>query len=334
MVGPAVAITWRTVTPVIAIGDPDPMRPFIRTVASPITAEMLEPLDPRCQVVQFSADLQEREYVQLARFIADYPSVKLRAWGGVSSLDFLQHFRAARRFQADLWNLDSWDGLQYLPPELESLTLGRTKKSLSLRILQRFSNLTQLFLEGHVKDISVLSDLTSIQDLTLRSITLSDLSVLLGMKRLWSLDLKLGGTKDLRLLPQLESLKHLELWMVRGLDNLDPIASLGNLQFLTLQALRQVEALPAFDSLTKLRRVILETMKGLRDIRPLASAPSLEELLVIDMGHMQPDDFRPLVGRRHLRYVSIGLGSRKKNEAVASLFPNAEHGELPEFQFR
>jgi hypothetical protein len=334
MLGPAIAITWPTVSPVIAIGDPDPMRPYIRAVASPITAEMLEPLDPRCQVVQFSRELEEREYGQLARFVADYPSVTLRAWGGVSNLDFLRHFRSTLRFQADLWDLNSWEGLQYLPSELESLALGRTKKSLSLRILQRFSNLTKLFLEGHQKDISVLTDLTTIQDLTLRSITLSGLSVLLGMKRLWSLDIKLGGTRDLTLLPQLESLKYLELWMVKGLDNLDSIASLSNLQFLSLQALRRVEALPEFDNLIQLRRVILEAMKGLRDIGRLASAPSLEELLVIDMGHLQPHDFQPLVGRSSLRYVSIGLGSRKKNEAVASLFPNAEHGELPEFQFR
>jgi hypothetical protein len=295
---------------------------------------MLEPLDPRCQVVQFSADLQEREYVQLARFTAEYPAVTLRAWGGVSSLDFLRYFSTARRFQADIWDLDNWDRLEYLPAELDYLALGRTKRNLSLGILRRFSNLTKLFLEGHQKDISVLADMANIEDLTLRSITLSDLSLLLGMKRLWSLDIKLGGTKNLGLLPQLESLKQLELWMVKGLDNLAPIASLGNLQFLSLQALRRVEALPALDNLTKLRRVILETMKGVRDIRPLASAPALEELLVIDMGHMQPQDFRPLVGSRHLRYVSIGLGSRKKNEAVASLFPNAEHGELPEFQFR
>ena len=60
-------------------------------------------------------------------------------------------------------------------------------------------------------------------------------------------------------------------------------------------------------------------MKGLRDLRPLATAPALERVELIDMRHLVPEDLRPLVGLPNLRSVTPGLGSRRKNEAAAAM---------------
>ncbi|MGH2352733.1 MAG: hypothetical protein ACRDJN_14090, partial [Chloroflexota bacterium] len=48
---------------------------------------------------------------------------------------------------------------------------------------------------------------------------------MLPLHRLRSLDLKLGRTKDLRLLPEIGHLRYLELWRVKGLADLDPVAA-------------------------------------------------------------------------------------------------------------
>jgi hypothetical protein len=88
---------------------------------------------------------------------------------------------------------------------------------------------------------------------------------------------------------------------------------------LFLQALRQVERLPDLSGAPPLRRVHLETMRGLRDLRPLATAPALEDVVLIDMPHLKPEDLRPLVGLPRLKGVTAGLGSMRENAAAHSL---------------
>ena len=98
-----------------------------------------------------------------------------------------------------------------------------------------------------------------------------------------------------------------------------PVAEVETLEYLFLQAQKQVTSLPSFQRAAKLRRVHLETMKGLRDLVPLARAPALETLVAIDMGHLTPEHFRPFVEHPTLREAAIGLGSNKKNAAVDAL---------------
>jgi hypothetical protein len=69
-------------------------------------------------------------------------------------------------------------------------------------------------------------------------------------------------------------------------------------------------------------------MKGLRDLCPIATVPALEELLLLDMPHLQPEDLTPLVGHPNLRAVTPGFGSLKKNEAAQRLLGLPEARDL------
>jgi len=305
-------------------GDPAPTSDF-RHVRSPLTGEMLRPSLTGRGVVQFDRRLTDDDFTQLGEWFRAYPEMSLRAYGSydhsITDLEFLRFFPTLRRFGADaLWDsLTSLDGLRHLPPDLEELGIGATKAKLDLAVLSRFPALTWLFLEGQTKHLEVISGLRSLADLTLRSITMPDLSLLLPLTRLRSLDLKLGGTRDLGLLPRIGELRYLELWMIRGLTDVTVVGQIPSLRALFLQALRQVEALPDLRQASELRRIRLETMKGLHDLRPLATAPALEGVELIDMPHLQPEDLAPLVGLPHLQAVTPGLGSRRKNEAAAAL---------------
>ena len=305
-------------------GDPPPTSDF-RHVRSPLTPEMLRPSLTGRGVVQFDRRLTDEDFASLGEWFRAYPEMTLRAYGSydhsILDLEFLRFFPTLRRFGADaLWDsLTSLDGLRHLPPDLEELGIGATRAKLDLAILTRFPELTWLFLEGQTKHLEVISKLVKLGDLTLRSITMADLSLLLPLRRLRSLDLKLGGTRDLGLLPRIGELRYLELWMIRGLTDVTAAGQIPSLRALFLQALRQVETLPDFSRATELRRIRLETMKGLRDLSPLATAPVLEGVELIDMRHLKPEDLAPLIGLPRLTAVTPGLGSRRKNEQAAAM---------------
>ena len=305
-------------------GDPPPSSEF-RQVWSPLTDEMLRPAIAPGGVVQFDSRLTDPDMARLGTWFRAYPEMTLRAYGSydgsIRDLEFLRFFPTLRRFAADALygSLTSLDGLRHISADADFLGIGETKARLDLAVLERFGGLRQLQLEGQTKHLDVLSRLTALEDLTLRSITMPDLALLLPLASLRSFALKLGGTRDLGLLPRIGELRYLELWMIRGLTDISVIGRLSTLRSLFLQALRQVESLPDLHDATSLRVVHLETMKGLRDLRPLASAPVLERVELIDMRHLVPEDLRPLVGLPHLRSVTPGLGSRRKNEAAASL---------------
>ncbi len=293
-----------------------------RHITSPVSRAMLAPLQSE-RFVQFPHPLTDREYRKVAKLLQGHPEVTLRAYGlGFTDLEFLRYFPFILRFQADrLYNVEALDGLRHLRDDLEEFSLGesRTARQFSLAFLRRFRDLKLLYLEQHARDIAVIGELDKLEDLTLRSITLPDLSILLPLSSLRSLDLKLGGTKDLGLLGQIGRLRYLELWQIRGLEDISAVGELTELQHLFLQSLRRVERLPDLQRLTKLRRVTLDTMKGITDLRPLAAATALEEVLLIAMRHISLEDIACLVGHPTLRAAAFGLGSIKRNAAAQEL---------------
>ena len=301
-----------------------------RGVRSPLTKEMLRPLPAGRQIVQFSGGLRTEDYKRLSAWLEEYPDAELRAIR-VADLEFLQFFPRLRRFRVDSGDRDfeSLAGLEYLRPDLDELGIGWNRRRLDLAVLARFGQLTTLYLdglEGGFKAIDVVSRLTSLEDLTLRSITLPDLSVLVPLRNLLSLDIKLGGTSDLALLGDIGQIRYLELWRIRGLTDLSPIGRMRHLRYLYLQALGRAETLPALSRAHSLRRVHLESMTGLHDLGPLATAPALRQVLLIDMPHLKVESLAPLKTMPQLEAVALGLGSfRRNDEARAFLgLPDVE----------
>ena len=61
-------------------------------------------------------------------------------------------------------------------------------------------------------------------------------------------------------------------------------------------------------------------MKGLRDLRPLATAPALEAIeLIDDAPSPAAIDLAALAGLPNLKAVTPGLGSRRRNEAATAM---------------
>jgi hypothetical protein len=153
------------------------------------------------------------------------------------------------------------------------------------------------------------------------------------MSQLWWLDLKLGGTTELGLVPTFTRLKYLELWMIRGLTELGFLAETRSLQYVFLQALRRVEEIPSLADLAHLRKVHVETMKGLKTLDRVAHAPALEELVVLDMPQLTVDDFRPFRSHARLRAATVAIGSARKNKSITELLGLPPAGGKRDFRF-
>ena len=285
--------------------------------------------------VQFSKPLMDSDFAPLSALSAARPEMKLRVYqqgleAPVTSLSFLSWFKELRRFQCDVWNLTNFEGLSHLRADLTSLELGATSsKACSLAPLAKFKDLQELRIEGHTKDIEVLRGLHGLERLTLRSVTLPGLEFLSSLKKLWWVAIKLGGTTDLSSLRHLP-LKYLELWQIRGLEDLSVVASMSALQYLFLQNLNKVSELPSLKDLAELRRVYIEGVTSLTDLRRVSEAPKLQELLLVNMPHLNPDGLAFFRGHHTLRGVGLGLNSDKKNRAarLAVGLPDIAGGEF------
>jgi hypothetical protein len=216
-------------------------------------------------------------------------------------------------------------GLVRHADSLTALQLELGERSVSLAPLAHLGRLRQLYLRkpGWLPDAgSVLAALRRLEHLTLHSVTLADTGCLAGLPHLRGLALKLGGTKDLSILPTLPTLEFVELWRVRALDSIEALGGCAGLTTLFLQTLAQVRHLPDLSG-TRLAHLYLEHLPALADLTPLRGAP-LQQLWLIDMGHLRPSNLEPLVGHPTLRAAVFGLGSATRNEQAEHLF------QLPE----
>jgi hypothetical protein len=295
-------------------------------ICSPITQDSIEILNN--QLFLIKPDIEFRVYghystccdLSFLSRMNNLEYLSLDCLRQVSGLEVLKNLKKIKGLAIDIYYLESFDILSEVPETLERLLLGATKsKKPNLFPLERLANLKELYLEGQQKGIEVLSTLINLQDVTLRSITTDNLNYLVPLKKLWSLDIKLGGTKNISAITGMDNIKYLELWQIRGLSDISVITSLTGLQNLFLQSLPNVTKLPSFEPLKSLRRITLENMNGLVDISSLEKAPGLEEFIYCDASNMQPEDYFPLMKNPSLKMAIAGMGSIKKNKAFEKL---------------
>ena len=254
-----------------------------------------------------------------------------------TNIQELKYLKNLKSLSVGIYNLDSFDFLNYIPQDLEKLFLGRTKsKKPNLDYLSRFTKLKILYLEGQQKNIDVIENLVSLEQITFRSITVKNLAFLRKLKNLWYLDIKLGGTKDFASLCGLRNIKYLELWQIRGLSDISFISELYGLQYLFLQSLPNVKCIPDLSQLKELRRIYFENLKGLENITGVVTAHALEEFIHVAAINMQPEQYADLFKKKSLIRVAIGFGSDKKNRTAIRMMQKCglQNYEYSNFEFK
>jgi internalin A len=280
-----------------------------------------QPLEPECRVIQFDERLTPSQLERAGRLVADRPDVQLYVYGRVwQDLSFLKYFRTVQRLHIALYELRDAEGIANLP-WLRELTFGETRKKFSLRFLEAWPLLGNLFLVGHKTDLSCIRGLTALEHLGLSGYTLPDLSLLLPLVKLREFQLFLGGTRNLAALAQLPALEDLRLMRITKLSDLGILADLAGLKTLHLDWMRNVTSLPSLHRNDRLEDVTLETMKGLTDLSSIAAAPALRRLVVAEMPQLTVESFRCFIGNPRLEELWADTGRRKLNAQVKEMLP-------------
>jgi hypothetical protein len=288
--------------------------------AAALTDEMLAPLEPECRWVAVYGPLADGDAARLAEIMGQRRDVNMDVisdapwWDPVTDLDFLRYFPWLTWLNVYSHHLQNIDGLRRLP-RLRQFTLDRggDTRPVSLAPLTAVaSSLRDLDLNGPVSRVGALSELTGVTTLTLRSVRMADLSVLAPITGLRRLELKLGGTRDLALLPSFVQLEYFHASLIRGLSDVSPLAEVLSLEKIFLESLRNVTELPSLAKLTRLRTIELRNMKGLADLTPLLTAPALEDVS-LSLEQLQPEDIAPLAAHPALKTAHVYLGSDRKD---------------------
>jgi len=156
----------------------------------------------------------------------------------------------------------------------------------------------------------------------LRSISSDDVSFLSHLRKLKSLDIKLGGISDLRAISKLPNIEYIELWNIRGLTDISFISEQYSLKELFLQSLLRVVKLPDFSKLAHLKKITLENLRSVDNFQILKTVPALEELWFYqgeNGNNYEPRDFVPALNLKSLKLVSYGFSTIEKRNRFKEL---------------
>ena len=287
--------------------------------------EILRELDDACKVL--GARLEVRFYGHYddafdCHTLSSLPSVRFLA------LDRLRHLTHLEL----LGGMEQIESLSFGVFELKSPALLKFENVRRLRRLRlddnrgndvdladlcHFSQLEELAIAGHRRNIDVLGELDGIAELGLRGIpkivNLDFVSTMIGLKRL---SIILGGRTTLGKIRH-AALQHLELIRVRGLSNIEPgdFPALTNLSIEDQVQLRQLDV-GINRELKQLRIINCKSLNGLAGLDKLDRL----ETLILSRTSLDPAEIMNQKLSKSLRTMGLsGYGARRDREIETQL---------------
>ena len=239
---------------------------------------------------------------------------------GITDIGFLKWMKNLNHFSINRYSAKDLESFIYLPNTLEYLSIASLNSSKStLDYLVKFKKLKKLVVHSEVKDLSILKELKSLEDLQLYQVKGFDLNILLKLPNLKKLTIRFGDIRNLSPLRNLSQLEHLDIWKLRSIENLDWIQNIDSLKSLEIGALNQVINFPNLMNLKKLNYVKLEQLKSLESIDSIATAPKLEKLNLVQMNQLPVKSFEAFLSHPNLKELTTGYSSKKKRREIENM---------------
>ncbi len=277
-----------------------------RRLSSPMCGTDFDPLPVHCALVQSAKAPSDDDAKKLASLLEAVPDVVLRLYGDntCGDLSVLKHFPKLQRLQIEDRRTISLDGLKYAT-ELRRLAVYPTKARLSAAPLRTLRKLDKLWLEKPAaKGLEVLGDLSS-----LRSLSLTDASLPKSVGCFPGVEFMQFDKCKMSRLPQLPAVEQLYITS-SNVGDMSALAEMANLEGLMLSSVKGADELPELSGLAKLRVVRIERTQ-LASLDPIAAAPGLEKLIVVDREGVA-ERFAAFKGHASLKKVSAKLRDDKE----------------------
>ncbi|OWA35106.1 hypothetical protein B9G55_10495 [Saccharibacillus sp. O16] len=224
-----------------------------------------------------------------------------------------------RELELDVFELDSFELLHEVRSDLSLLRLGKTRsKKPDLSVIQRFSSLEKLALNGQRKNIEVVQKLQRLKQVYIHGISLGDLAFLERLPQLTLLHIGFGSAEKLDWLAGLVHLQELKLLRVKGLKDLSALSALSQLQQLQIVDQPLVEKLPSLAGLPRLKRIICDNV-GLVELDGALDAPALDEWVLLDMPTLTTDDAARLIDKRRPSRLTVSLKKAAANKELQAM---------------
>lgn len=169
-----------------------------------------------------------------------------------------------------------------------------------------------------VSDLSPISKLTNLRDLTFYMNKLTDISALKDLTGLERLNCGQNQIHDLTPLKKMSKLNHLDL-DYNGITSLSGLEGCTGLTELTLRS-NQIKDISALKGLTNMEKMLWLSDNQITDISALAGMTKLKEL---DLFNNQISDITPLQDLRNLQELNLG-----NNKEISDITPLTELTKL------
>ncbi|MFC9711691.1 hypothetical protein ACFTRD_26455 [Paenibacillus sp. NPDC056933] len=221
-----------------------------------------------------------------------------------------------KEFAFDVFEVESLDVLSLVPTTLQQLRIGKTKtKKTDLSVLNRFTELKTLSVNGHTTNIETIGTLSSLRSLYISGMPLKELGYLKKLADLHELHLSFGGAENLDSLAGMESLQLLKLLRVKGLSDLSVLPELKRLRLLAIEDQPHLTSLPSLENLTELQRIYLNNV-NVENIAWAETSESLKELALLQMKHITVKTIESLIHHKRLKRMIVHLKSAKQQKVV------------------
>lgn len=280
----------------------------ISNLSPPQTASVRIIVGPTIKLAELTALAKAASRAPRVRLVIVGPSNP--AW---LSLRLFKNLVGLQAYGLDETNLEDF---QYVPNDIRELELGIDEKpNLFGETLSRFTSLTRLSLSGKLTDLDIARFL-KLTDLSLCYFPNLELKPLLEHKSLTALKVQHGSIMTIPGPKLTSKLQKLNLWKIKGLDDLNWLGSLTSLRSLELGGLPNIQLLPELAKLKGLTYIKLDQLKSLTSLASITKLRALTRLHVDGMNQIPIEDYRALAKSSSITEVTPGYSSKSKNEQV------------------